>query len=312
MGERKIFEAISDKELLAEVERRGLEMPAAIGMVASSGAGVEAEAVKSEFEKSVEDFLNPEADLDVNEQLTLMREFWGKLGYELPALSDDQQTSLQKTLEANPLKRVVPAPFLPLIPRQEITAHARHIFPLHHFTQQATALWTPDTSWIYGRLLRNPESTVKDGGRSYGLRYKAPDGLADRSAYIASLTASGQTVAGSSGEAWVFPVFDAGVRSERTYTTAGDLYDKVEPTETPEALIAMQLLHQANGTPNPVWEVDFANEAVYQLHKKSVPKALVRVAGVYWSPSDRRVRLSGWGASDRRGAFGVRRAVSGL
>jgi hypothetical protein len=74
----------------------------------------------------------------------------------------------------------------------------------------------------------------------------------------------------------------------------------------------MQLLHQANGTPNPNWHIDISNEAVYELDKKGKAVAPVDVASVRWYPDYRQVDLGSWGAGDRGGDFGVRGAESGL
>jgi hypothetical protein len=164
---------------------------------------------------------------------------------------------------------------------------------------------------LYGKLMSEPTATIKEGRTSYGLRYKAPTGeIVDQDTFQKQLVDSGHAV--HDATVWTFPVMDVAVQSPRTNDTAGNLHQKVNPVVTPESLIAMQLLHQANGTPNPQWCVDFANEAVYKLDKKGNPVAPVRVAGVDWDPDRRQVDSDAWGADNQYGSFGVRGAGSGL
>jgi hypothetical protein len=312
MDEKHIWKAISNEELLGEVERRRLTVPAAVGATATQ-ATAEAEPVKGEFETRVESFLNTEARLDVTDQLAVMRELWGKLGYEMPELSESQQAELALVAEANPFHRVVPTPLLSFSERKAVAEKAR-AFPGQKFTTSANALWTPDESWAYGKLIRDPESTVKDGNKTYGLRYKTPEGetTVSREAYIAALKAAGQAVEAKDGRVWTFPVMDVRVQAPRTRDYVRNLHGRVDPVGSPESLLTTQLLHQANGTPNPVWEVDFANEAVYELDRKGNPKALVDVAGVDWDPNYRQVYLFNWYTDNRNDDFGVRGAESGL
>ena len=53
---------------------------------------------------------------------------------------------------------------------------------------------------------------------------------------------------------------DVSAHAERTNATAGKLLERIDPIAVPETLLATQLLHQANGTPNTQWEVDFTGK----------------------------------------------------
>lgn len=94
MDEREVFEAISDSELLAEVERRGLEVPA-LGSV----------AIKSEVAE-IEDLTIPEYWASV--EYDLLTTAWSKYGIEIPAQTELQEklfkarTTIRELIEAMP------------------------------------------------------------------------------------------------------------------------------------------------------------------------------------------------------------------
>lgn len=322
---RELAAALPDDVFRDEVSRRGLEVAAVVG-VAATGATVEAEPAKSEFETRVANFLNPEARLDASDQLTVMREFWNKLGYDLPTLDEGEQARLLKAAERHPDRRIVPTPLLTFDQRKAIAETAREAFPAQQFTPNSDALWTPDVSWLYGKLLRDPGSAVKDGRKTYALGYKTPDGeIATRREYMGTLVDAEQSVEAADGTTWIFPVMDVRVQSPRTNARADNLHQKIDPIDVPESGIAMQLLHKANGTPNPEWHVDFVNEAIFEVEvkgkgdkqeiiftDKNGETTLVSVASVGWDPIDRQVYLYSWDAGDRDGDFGVRGAESGL
>lgn len=305
-------------EMSVEARKRGLVFPLGAEAVDATHSAGEADATHGEdqaFRDKVCDFLDPEVELSAESQIEFMREFWGKLGFEVPGLDEGQQAKLTETIERNPGKRVIPSPLLSVNWRKSVARDARKAFPAQQFNADGEALWTPDrTETLYGRLLRWPESAVNEDRISYGLRYKSPTGeIVGREAFEKALLESGQAVRGANLDTWVFPVMDAQVHSKRTtYATASDLYKGVGPTEVPEALITMQILHQASGTPNRNRHVDFANEAIYELDHKGKPKALVKVAGVSWGPGSHQVVLRAWSADGQLGDSGVRGAESGL
>ena len=310
----------------ADYASRYIEAAPTTGYIALEGANAETPAPavevptpeatpkpETELETRLPGFLNPNIKLGASDQLSTMREFWNTLGREVPELSAEQQGDLEVKLATHPDRRVVPTPLLSLMERKQ-TVETAKVFRKNQFSPTSSAIWTPDESWLYGKLLVNPEATVQDGKKSYGMLYKtdANGTLVKREAYIAGLVASGKAVTSPDGTVWVFPVMDVQTNAPRTREYASKLHAKVSPTMTPEALITMQLLQQANGTPNSRWEPDFANEAVYELDKHDAPKALVRAAGVLWNPDGRRVRLDDWYGGRRYGDGGVRAEESGL
>jgi hypothetical protein len=280
---------------------------------------------EASLENRISDFLNPEVRLDANEQLTTMIDFWNKLGETVPTLSEKQMDSLQDSIEANPHKRLVPTPLSPepLEPRQQMTEKAREVFPKQQFVEDkdVSALWSPDTSWTYVQALVDPEASIKHDGDYSKLIYKTANGafVTGRLAYLESLVASGDAVEAEDGTIWAFPLMDVQVRSPRDRQRADEHFLKASHVETPESLIAMQLLHQANGTPNLKWEADLCNEALAKTNKEGElvlddndNPILLRVAGVDWDPYDARVSLDDWDAYSVRDSFGRRGAESGL
>jgi hypothetical protein len=304
------------------------EIPNAIGAAATGGAEVSVETgAEQAFEARIGTFLDPEAKLDTTDQLSLMSEFWGKLGHKVPELSTDQRGALAKVVAAHPERRVVPAPLLDLSGRKAIAEQAK-AFPGAKLKPRREALRVPGPSWTYGKLLSDPESAVKYGRSSYVLRYKTPNGeVVGREAYVSALKSAGQAVEAEDGTTWVYPVMDVQARIKRKYTYGHTQHESVDPIATVESLIATQLLHQANGTPKHLWsklEMDVSNEAVYKLDKKGGQSILMSVACVNWGVVDRQIHLDDWGAdfsrvglywwsmTDQRDYFGVRSAQSGL
>lgn len=301
-------------EFNAELATRFGQVTEVAGSVAVATVAETAKTPETKFDAKLADFLNPNIRMSFADQLWVQREFWGTLGHELPSLSEEQQAKLQAKLEEHPTHRIMPAPLLDLDGRKAIAETAKEAFPKNSLSKTNSGLWAPDSSWIYGKLLADPEATVRDGSTNYAMRYKTPSGIAvmGRADYKNELEVAGQTVKGERNTPWTWSVMDVAVRSPRTNTTARTLHGKVTPTATPEAHIGMQLLHQANGTPNNTWEPDFVNEAIFGLDKKGNIKALASVAGVLFYPSRRRVYLNYWGAGNQDDVFGVRAEESGL
>jgi hypothetical protein len=276
---------------------------------------VQAEADETLPKKEIKCFLNASIEMSSERQLDVVRQFWEVLGCKMPELDEKQKAALNNTIERNPFMRVMPAPLLDINGCKTIAERARSAFRNQHlFAIRQNVLWTPNESYmIHAKLLKDPESIVKEGRVSYGIRYKSPDSgeLLTKDRFGARLRKIGKGIE-ADGVTWVFPVMDVRVQSERICAPAGALHQKVEPTVVPEVLIGMQLLHRASGTPNSDYHVDFANEAIYKLDKKDVPKTPVHVTSVYWYPNDRRVVLLYWHADSQNEDFGVRAAENGL
>lgn len=276
-------------------------------------AAIESVLPVERFKTRLANFLNPEAPMDPVEQLAVSMELWNNLGYDMPSLSAEQQKKLAAVAEANPSKRIVAAPLLSLNERKAVCEVARK-FTNGQFSDQREALWTPDESYTYGKLLRDPTATVKDGRESFGLRYKSPENgkPLTRAKFEAVLLKTGQGVAADSGTTWVVSLIDAGVETPRSRDSVGELYAAVNPIIVPEIEMTTQLFHLANGTPNKNYHVNVTNEAVYKVYKNGRAVAPVRVAGVGWGVNARQTDLGYWGVGGRGDAVGARGGESGL
>lgn len=287
-----------------------------VGTVSVAQTTETTQAPETELEKRLSDFLNPNVHLDASDQLATMSEFYTRLGIKVPGLIEVQMARLESRLVANPTRRVLPVPLMTLEERKEFAESVKDNFPKNVFNPGQAALWTPDNSWTFAKLLDDPEMTIKDGRKFYGMRYKAPNGeVLGRATYTEALIAAGQAVEVTAEEqVWTFPVMDVQIVAPRTNDTVANLHSRVSATNTPEALIAMQLLHQSNGTPNGRWEPDIANEAIYEVDKNGKLKTAVPVcvAGVFWDPDDRRMNLVYWYTDYRFDRFGVRAEESGI
>lgn len=294
------------------------ELATRLGQVGgTAGTVAVAESIKTpetELEIQLPDFLNPEVSLDISDQLAIMSEFWQTLGYELPKLGAVKKKRLEAVIEAHPDRRVVPTPLLNAHRRKQIGELARINFAKSSFNPNYEAVCMQDISHVYGKLVADPEATVCYRRNDYGLFYQTPDGkLQKRDAYVDALLVAGSAV-GVGGVVWTFPVVDTQVNAPRTYQRANKLLSRASPTNSPELQVVIRLLHQANGTANAEWEVDFVNEGVYELDKRGNPIAWIPVigTGVSWDPYLSQICMSYWYADNRDVGFGVRAEESGL
>jgi hypothetical protein len=297
------------------VYQRALDVPQAVGPLAMQVTEVRIDYPDAQPERSIPpptglvEYLDPETELSLAEQMDTMSEFWGAVGYTIPELDAEQNAKLESVITTSPDKRILPTPLMSLEERKAAAEKAR-TFTDHQFGDDYQALWAPTDIWTYGKLLRDPEGIVGDG---FAMRYRTTDGsLVGRGSYIDGLLAAGQAVQAEDGTVWTFPVMDVRVHSERAGATAGALYDEVDPIATPESLIALNILHQANGTPNGSWEPDFSNEATYEVEPSGEVKALSRPVSVVWDAGNQRIGLYSWKVERQSTHFGRRPTVSGL
>lgn len=314
MGETFSGQTIPDDER-AEMGDDGLGITGATNGAAVPTAGFEADGLNGEqqtLQDRIGDFLNPKVPMSLDEQLATVTELWGTLtDRKMPALDENQKAAIDRVLQANPTRRVMPSPFLSFEDRKDIAEKAR-TFVGARFTTDFDALWAPDETKLLGKLLRNPEDVAEEGGKSYVLRYRLPGSkqVAGRTDFIQALARDGHSVEAEDGTPWVYPIMDVRIKSPRSYEKAGNLLTSVEATIISESLIAMHLLHQANGTPNTDSEVDFANEAVYKLGRNGSIKGVEGGVGVAYNPSSQQISLGFYDAGLR--GVSVRLGESGL
>jgi len=297
------------------------------GAASTMAVGEQVTKPETELEKALPGFLDPEVKLSANQQLEVNARLWNELGVAMPGLTEEQSSKLEAVAAENPDKRIVAAPLLNFDDRNGVAEAAKQNFAKSQFDEKASALWTPVETFLYGKLSHDPSAVVADGKDRYALGFKAPDGtIVSQADYEASLKAAGIAVTAEDGRTWVFSVMDVRVQSPRQNDTAARIHSTLGPTATEDSFLATQLLHQANGTPNPYWTVDFANKGVYKVTVENEGQEnqrvvyadkkgrtnLVRVAGVGWDPGNRQVGSDYWWARSRGDDFGARAEVSGL
>jgi hypothetical protein len=252
-----------------------LPLPGVIGEV-----GDRAEEVSlSVSQSSVERFLDSETRLriDLSEQLSFMAKFWAVLGYEMPEVSDYQRARLEHAIAWHPVMyRLIPSPFLSGAERIQAVERAR-IFPSSTLDNQYMGLRIEDE--IYRHALANPQQSVIDNGRQFGLGYKTDDDrVVARQEYIRTLLTTGNAIEGSQGRGWCYPLVDLGSIGVKSVTIREEnLKLPVETTLTPESLIALSLLRDITGSKSFSSEGNkdgLVNESLYQLDDNGIPAAL--------------------------------------
>ncbi|MBW3569250.1 hypothetical protein KY385_03930 [Candidatus Parcubacteria bacterium] len=288
---RQTMEPEEQKIIDAEMCRLGVVSEAA----GSIAAAEEAETAEIEFEEQLENFLNPtiaieaEQQVGAKQQLELMKSFWARLGYQVPALDTEQRAEeLEEAIAENPHLRIIPHPLLNHEGHCGIAEAAKTYFRRNQFDPDYHPLWAPDTGELYGygELIIDPDNVIESDKR-YSMGYQYGDAvIIGQREWAEAMIEAGKAVEAEDGTVWLFPVTDVRSKSERIYDETG----KPREEDTQGALIARQLLYQANGTPNSD-RVDFAtNEAVYELYENG-DKKLQCLVSVRWDPVDLRVIL---------------------
>lgn len=269
--------------------------------------------VDSAFESPIRDFIDPDRELGLPDQLGVMEAFWRRLGYRLPEYGRDQLHRMHVNAEANPRLRVLPTPVLTGGERVALGVKAL-AFPNHHLNPD-TPLRSPDAGTVYARLLDDQSSGVeREGDENYTLGYRTVrDTVVDRSSYLAELLRDGHALRTDDQGTWVTPMLDVRVYPERTGETAQDIYPNLDPILIPEALIAMQLIHQAAGVikDRSRWDIDYANEAVCAIDPDGSARP-VYFATVRLRTQDDRIGTYARRSDSQRIYAGFREAVNAL
>jgi len=254
----------------------------------------EGEKNRQALEREARSLLNPEVELSAPEQLWASERLWKTiLGYIPPYLAPGQMRHLESVLSepSNAGMRAIWSPFL--TPDQLRLAAESACRRLSNVTcdadADALALIDPENS-MYLDLLRKPETDITESalGSDFGLRYHTPDGeLLKQSDYLSAMLQAGLAIE-KNGIVWMLSVVDVRYMGRRTdlpdqraNTQPQQLHASGDPTVTLSTVLAIQFLHQMNGTPTDGanWHMDTANGAVYRLTEGQArsEKALVEI-----------------------------------
>ncbi len=309
-----IRDAVSIEELAAfdtELANRMQLVGEATGVVTLAEA---VEKPETGFEIAIGNFLDASAEATIIEQMAVMTEFWSKLGYILPPLSNSQYSKLTRVIEAHPDCRVIPTPLLDIAGRREVAEKAKAVFAKNILAKEEKPFCVINDDGVYDELLANPEETVEDKGRIYGLRYKDYDFTKNltRREYIDALMQEGHAMLSPDGIPWTFPVVGIQHSASQHLGEVHIMHGSIMPNLSPESMLTVQLLHQANGTPRDDWYADVTNEAIYEIDPQGGADRLVGVASVNFSPNYRQIFLS---IADRDRTYpnlGMRLADNGI
>ena len=316
--QRQLAGVLLDNISRDEVINRGIELhPNTIGSIAIDNTVTPEESGQNkEFEINVGNYLNPEISMELEGQLSVTKDYWDKLGYDVPALSQDRKTKLAAILEANPSHRIFPAPLLSWQDRNMVAEQARSLPGRSKNTATFNALGVPKPDSKDARLLNNPEDIIIENGESYGLRYKSPNGeLFVRSDYINALIDSEEALKADDGNVWTFAVIDISARIARTGNERVNVSHKnIDPILTPELIIALQLFHRFNGSRMPERQLELTNEGIYFIDKRGKAKVLESIVALNWYSELCQVNLRFLGAFEysNNADFGVRSVVNEL
>lgn len=247
-------------------------------------------------ELAVQAFIDPNVQIHLTQQLETMQEFWAKLGYSMVELGGVDTDLVCDAALANPTLRLVPAPLLDLAGRTQVVEAAKQ-FRGNCLSNSEEGLWIPNTGTVYGELLRDPTDMMRSKYFTYPLVYNGPDGVPviGRQAWIETMVDHGKLVQDEEGRHWTVSLLDVAVDAARhPDKSPGELFAATHATITPETVLTVHLLHQANGTPNTELAVNFANEAVGQVNVDGAIEDIVEVSGVRWYAPVGRVRLGHW------------------
>lgn len=305
---RDLLGVIPDDLLRDEAVNRGMIGAEDLGRMAVIQVDTEEELTEEDiFEADIKDYLDPQVEIDALGQLDILTQFWNKLGYQLPTdLGDRQLKNVQGTIEIFPHLRLLAAPLLNFDGRKEIVQKASD-FQKNSFGINPDNLLTPDIKGSKGKLLRVPDVVASERHQKYAMRYKLDSGeLVSRDGYLSYLKDSHQVVRSEQGYLWTYVAIDINEGTSHGGQNIKTLYGFINPLATPETLLAIQLMRQANGNPSSNWQIDLANEAVWDFSKDDHLKDLKRVAGIGWDPKSSQVRLDYFSINANPGSFRTR------
>lgn len=260
-------------------------------------------------------FLNPNIRYSTEQQLDLMRSFWGALGIEMPTLSPSQDESLHTRLpfSSRPDLRVIPTLLMDNGDRQATVEKASQVFPRSKFSKENGPFWMPHADGPFPDIWTLPDHSTLSDQLSHTLGYKTSEStIVPREEYIGSLLESGQAVQDESGRVWIFPIVNIKRPSRRSEENAFDKYDSVSPIAVPEIAITLELLHQANGSDNNQHTIFMTNEAILQVDSSGKPLSFERVVGVGWHPENEQIDVYPWGLDVNSPEFEPLEAISGI
>lgn len=296
-----------------ETVRRQNEAAQELGTFAIRGVLSKAE---EQVQAAFNIFVNaPHVELPAKDQLAFMGDTLIDLGgYNVPDLSRRQAENMDTLSTAHHNRRVVPVPLLDDVGSRLAIVEAARVFPAQQFAPNESALRLPleEENPIYRALLADLETVVKRDGIDQVILYKTlNNGLANRPNYKATLKEADRAIE-EDGITWAFTFMDVRVKTPRIESTSEQLYSAVSPVAIPESLILTGVLHQAAGTPNPDYDIDFANEAVYSLDEAGNPSKLENVCTVRWRPDLHQIGIYARRYDSTRPNLGVRVAGSAI
>lgn len=304
-----IAAAIPEDIILSEARRRNLQL----GTAVTQYVEVVEDSTEIQLTDAIDRFVNITNNIEVTEQLKIMSDFWANMGYEVPALDEKQKITVSEALKNHPGGRVVPTPLLGLVDRKKIADRAQDLI-YGESVNEEHILWAPKDG-RYHDLMEYPDSTVTEGDKTFGIRYKSPEGkLVNRSDYLQALKNGGYGIESSDGTLWIFPVMDLEPKEQHHDGNTRDVYDeKISFSTTPESLITTELLQWIAGSPAPKeWNVELANEAIFEIDENGLPSRLNSIAGVHWKEGLKQIRWNSWPAGYTRIGFGNRETENAL
>jgi hypothetical protein len=248
-------------------------------------------------------FIAPETKIAPEDQIAFNKSFAHALNLDMPRLTDQQRKTLFDVAATHPAWRILAVPLLDTHARHDLAERARRRLP-NEFNPEQSVIRPPDDGTVIRELTQTKglEGTVSRGGSQYVIRYRASTGqLLSRSSYIADLLTREEAVAGIDGTVWMFLLgdvrtyandkFPIGLSKDdadermvqretdaefyaKTYQrellessmNASELYGTRWPALPPtEALILMNLMHNAAREPNRTYDINLANEAVHEI-----------------------------------------------
>jgi hypothetical protein len=268
--------------------------------------------VDSSFESPMRDFINPDIELDLLDQLGMMNDFWRRLGHHPPEFSQNQLSRLRANAQARPRLRVVPTPALSGAERLALGVKALG-FSNHHLNPD-TPVRPPEAETAYACLLADSTGEIESDGDRYVLNYKTEHGaLVDRNRFLSGLLRLDQALTTGEQRIWVVPQLDVQVYPGRTGEEAQDIFRKLNAILIPEALIATRLIHQAAGVlkDEERWDIDYANEVACKIGSDGEPRPTY-FATVRLRTQDDRIGMYARQAGSQRVYAGFREATNAL
>jgi hypothetical protein len=243
---------------------------------------LDVDVVNDDLRMDLRDYLNPNEKMGAADQISILDGLYEHMGVTLPTtlMRHSQYSALQKTLVANPGKRLLPIPLHAIRGVNLISGHER---PQDH----SGLVLCQEVGFNFNNVVGNQLGyTYSSTQRAFYRDYYG--GLSSYDNFVRDLSLTNQVIEDDKGRVWAFPVIDATVK----LTGPGSeekpvMFKPMDPIRLPDVLAMLRVVQNAAGFgPQVEDKVELSSAIIYRAHivsgiasERSLARGVVGVTG---------------------------------